>query len=364
MTDKTVEALKNYYTSYYNSNFLRDYRYIYTDKTEHEYNDILQEKSYNKWNNSNVKALNFLTTKQHKGSNGSFYYTLSYFKSLKDFHKGYDSLKYSDRLFFDFDIGDSRVSKIKEDMSNLYKSDVTSSEKSEQVSILQEKFRNFVLDEDILYDVYMEAIRLYDFMEMKLDLKPLLIFSGSKGFHINVFFDEMMLNQISKISHRLFKVYKQKLDLKYLDEAVNKDAMGRSQRVQYVYHASTGLLTQPIDRLMSYDDVLDVIARNERKPISFRMDDYIAPAEFTSYLLKLNDKFNTITDIQQMTNNVKQQIREENRINLKFTGYTDEPIDIDMRELVKSYGIDGVDRGDKISIKCPFHNDNNPFSRC
>lgn len=190
--------------------------------------------------------MNFLTKDKHNNIDEDLCSTLSYYKSLKDYRSGDDNLKYSDRLFFDFDIEDSRVSKIKEDMSNLYKSDATSSEKSEQVLILQEESRNFVLEEDILYDVYMKTIRLYDFMEMKLNLKPLLIFNGSKGFHINIFFRKMQLNQISEINHRLFKVYKQKLSLKYLDEAVNKDAMGRSQRVQCVYHASTGLLTQPM----------------------------------------------------------------------------------------------------------------------
>ena len=31
-----------------------------------------------------------------------------------------------------------------------------------------------------------------------------------------------------------------------------------------------------------------------------------------------------------------------------------------MRDLVRAYGIDGKDRGDRISVKCPFHDDNNP----
>jgi hypothetical protein len=359
MTDKTVKALKNYYTSYYNRNFLRDYRYIYSDKSEHKYNDILQEQSYNRWDNSNVKALNFLTTKRHRGSNGSFYYTLSYFKSLEDFHKGYDVLKYSDRLFFDFDIADDRVDGIKKQMQDVYKSSDAVDDKVDQLQQLKMKFQKLIFDDDLLYDVFVEASRLCDYLE-SIKLTPFLIFSGSKGFHINIFFDEMQLNQISRISYHLFKVYQQKLGLKYLDEVVNKDAIGRSQRVQYVYHPNTDLLTQPINRECSYDDVVDVIEHNTRKPISFCMSDYIAPAGFTKFLQKLNSKFSATSDIQQMNNNVKQQKKEEERSKLKFTDYSNEPLDIDMRELVRAYGIDGVDRGDRISIKCPFHNDNNP----
>ena len=31
-----------------------------------------------------------------------------------------------------------------------------------------------------------------------------------------------------------------------------------------------------------------------------------------------------------------------------------------MKELVRAYGIDGKDKGNRIIVKCPFHNDNNP----
>ena len=361
MSKKSVKDLKNYYRNYYNGNFYRDYRYIFKDTKEHKYPDILHSKNHSVKTDSGSKAFNFLTTKKHKGCDGDLFSTLSYYKTLKDYRIGEANLKYTDRLFFDFDMKDSRVSKIKESMSDLYKSDVTGSEKSEQVLILQEEIRNLVLEEDILYEVYMEAIRLYDFMEQKLDLKPLLIFSGSKGFHINVFFDGMQLNQISEISHELFEKYQQNLGLKYLDEAVNKDALGRSQRVQYVYHASTGLLTQPISRSMSYDDVLDVIARNERKPISFNISEYIAPKQFTDFLLRRDNHFKVKAKLDSMNDNVKQQLKvkqRQSRFNVEAD--YDTPINIDMRDLVSYYGINGKVAGNKMIILCPFHDDHNP----
>lgn len=359
MSKKTSKALKEYYTSYYNSNFLRDYRYIFNDKKEHKYNDVLHENSYNRWDNSEKKALDFLTTKYHNGYDGTVLYSLSYFKSLEDYHKGNDNAKYSDRLFFDFDIEDVRVDTIKDKMSDVYKSDVDVELKLDLIAQLKEEFRNLVLEEDLLYDVFVEASRLCDYLE-SIELKPFLIFSGSKGFHINIFFNEMQLNQISNISYHLFNTYQQKLKLKYLDVSVNKDALGRSQRVQYVYHSSTDLLTQPIARECSYDNVLSVIEQNSRKPVQFNMSDYIAPTGFSEYLLKLNNEFNTKADLDKMKCNVEQQVKEEQRKNVKFEDYNNEPIDIDMRDLVRAYGIDGKNRGDRISVKCPFHNDNNP----
>lgn len=359
MTNNTVKALKEYYTSYYNRNFLRDYRYIFNDKKEHKYNDVLQENSYKKWDNSEKKALTFLTTKRHKGHAGSLFNTLSYYKSLTDYHKGNINLRFSDRLFFDFDIEDAKVTNIKHLMSDVYKSDDDAEVKMDNVSQLQEKFRDLLFNDDLLYSVFVEASRLCDYLE-SIDLKPFLIFSGSKGFHINLFFEEMQLNQMSNISYHLYKIYKDKLNLRYLDSAVNVDAIGRSQRVQYAYHSNTNLLTQPIDRKLVYDDVLDVIEKNKRKPIKFDIKEYIAPTRFTEYLQNLNTKFNIKTKLDNMSNNVKQQIREEKRKNLKFTDYKDVKIDIDMRELTRHYGIDGKANGDKIRIKCPFHNDNNP----
>ena len=359
MSKKTTKALKEYYTSYYNSNFLRDYRYIYKDEKEHNYNDILHEGEYKGWDNSEKKALYFLTKKYHKGHDGDLFYTLSYYKDLKDFHKKDNDSKYSDRLFFDFDIKDVRVSNIKDKMSDVYNSSMDVELKQDLVSQLKEEFRNLILDEDLIYDVFVEASRLCDYLE-SIDLKPFLIFSGSKGFHINIFFKEMQLNQISNISCMLFDDYQQKLGLKYLDINANKGAIGKSQRVQYAYHSSTDLLTQPISRECSYDDVLSVIEQNKRKPVQFNLSDYIAPTGFSDYLVKLNNDFNIKADLELMENNVEQQVREEKRKNVKFKDYNNEPIDIDMRDLVRAYGIDGKDRGDRISVKCPFNDENNP----
>ena len=355
----SVKDLKEYYVNYYNGNFYRDYRYIFKDEKEHKYHHLLHSTSHRAKTDSSSKAFNFLTRKDHTGSDGDFFSALSYYQTLKDYRKGEANLKYTDRLFFDFDMSDPRVKVIKDTMSEVYKSD--SSDKSDEVSQLQEDFRELIFEEDLLYDVYLEAIRLYDYMEQKLDLKPLLIFSGSKGFHINVFFDGMQLNRISEISHNLFNVYQQNLGLKYLDEAVNKDALGRSQRVQYVYHSSTGLLTQPVDRSLSYDDLLDVIARDKRKPISFNISEYLAPKQFTDYLQKLDSDFKAKARLKSMNDNVKQQLQvKERQSRFNVEADYDSPINIDMRELVSYYGINGKVTGNKMIILCPFHDDHHP----
>ena len=112
---------------------------------------------------------------------------------------------------------------------------------------------------------------------------------------------------------------------------------------------------------MSYDDVLDVIARNERKPISFRMSDYISSTRFSDYLLKLNNRFKANARLKSMNDNVKQQLQmkqQQSRFNVE--GDYDTPINIDMRDLARDYGITGKDSGNKMIILCPFHDDHHP----
>ena len=183
--------------------------------------------------------------------------------------------------------------------------------------------------------------------------------SGSKGFHINLFFDEKKLLNISQISYSLANSYKNKLDLRYLDLAVNKDAKKRSQRVQYSYHSKTNLLTIPIDRESSYDEVLSIIEKNKRSPIPFQIRDYNSPEGFNRMLVKLdNDIGLKLKRRQKDLEN--RNLQRKMLLKRKYKGNVKSFSDIDMRELANAYGIDGISKGDRIIVKCPFHNDSNP----
>ena len=206
----TRKRLKDYYSNYYANNFLRDFRYIFDDKSM--FNDVLTAKKYNKKDNSKSRALNFLTLEKHNGKLGLLGGEITYFKSLEDYKEGDIVKRYCDRLFFDFDVEDDRVSKIKEDMKEAFET-LEGKEKFNQINMLKKDFQRLIFNDDLLEPTFNEASRLCQYLE-GLGLKPYLVFSGSKGFHVNVFFDEMQLMNLSQISKGLAVTYSKKLNLK------------------------------------------------------------------------------------------------------------------------------------------------------
>ena len=352
--NKKNKPLKQYYANYYNENYLRDYRYIFDDEKIHKYNDVLTRKNFR---GGEIRALTFLNHRNHTGVNGTLLNELTYFKSLDDYKEANNDERYSDRLFFDFDIEDDRVTSIKTEMKEVIAS-ANDDVKQEMLDDLKSDFRDLIFDEDLILPTFQEASSLCSYLE-KEGLKPYLIFSGSKGFHINIFFDELKLMNISKISYSLASSYKEKLDLKYLDLAVNKDAKKRSQRVQYSYHSKTNLLTLPLSRDLSYDEVLAIIEKNKRNPIEFNLGDYKASEDFNKSLVRYDDSINVkLLKRQRELDAINKQ--RQKRAKRKYNGQVKSFREIDMKELVRAYGIDGKDKGDRIIVKCPFHSDNNP----
>ena len=353
----TRKKLKDYYSNYYNNHFLRDFRYIYDDKSN--FNDVLTAKKYKGNRNPNLRALQFLTTPNHNGRLGLLGGEITYFKSMEDYKEGDIAKRYCDRLFFDFDVEDDRVSKIKDSMKEAI-DNLEGKEQTKQLKILKKDFQDLIFNDDLLAPTFKEASRLCQYLE-SIDLKPYLIFSGSKGFHVNVFFDEMQLINLSQISKGLAKSYSKKLDLKFLDYAVfDKNKIHRRlQRCQYVKHSKTDLLTLPIPKVYDYDEALTIIKKNERLPSPFNMSDYISPIEFNEALRHLNDEFSNINARKERE--LKSQQKQRRQFKKQKYGKNYKTFDtIPMEDICQAYGINGDDKGDRIIVKCPFHNDSNP----
>lgn len=365
------KLLMEYYSNYYNGNFIRDFRYLYDGKDFFDgkyrrkicydgkirYNNVLNSKTMK--SNPTRKALSFLTSLKHDKGLGLLGSEIAYYKSLEDYQVGQMSNRYCDRLFFDFDIESDEVSKIKKDIDDLI---VEDEDNTPEINSLKRKFRNLILEDDLIKPTFEDAKKLCLYLE-DMGLKPYLIFSGSKGFHVNLFFDGLPLDNFSKISKSLGKFYFNKLGLKYLDYSVFDKRKGqrRLQRCQYVKHSKTNLYTLPIPEVYDYEDVLSIIEKNKRKPILFDFEDYLAPEGFSSMLRRMD------TDISIKLNKREKELDaiRKNRLKAnktKYNGNVKSFDDIDMRELARAYGLDGKSDGEKIILKCPFHNDNNPSS--
>ena len=299
------KPLKEYYSNYYNQNFMRDFRYIPDDKTK--YNRVFNAKKLGRKWRADSRALHFLTKADHQGDDGLLGGEITYYKSREEFQSGMMMDRWSDRLFFDLDIEDLRVDMIKDEMKRAYQL-LSGNELSQRLDELKADFQDLIFNSDLIYPTFHEAKKLCLYLE-ELGLIPYLIFSGAKGFHINIFFDEVRLQNLSQVSRLFGKTFADKLNLKYLDYAVfdRKKAQRRLQRCQYAFNSKTNLITIPIPQVYNYDEVLKIIRDDNPRPIPFNMEEYSSKSgEFRESLI-YNDK-----QFQKINARRERELRKEN----------------------------------------------------
>ena len=371
------KPLKEYYRNYYNGEFFRDFRYIYDGLKLKEnrticfdgdirFNHVLNVKKHGKKSNGESKGLQFITRADHKGHLGLLGGEISYYHSIEEYQSGDIGLRWSDRQFYDLDIESDKVdmikSDIKESLLKFQGKELTKRELRLRIRESRSQFKNLIFNEDLLYPTFQEAKSLCSYLE-GLGLTPYLIFSGSKGFHINLFYEECRIQNLSQVSKLFAKTFSKKLNLKYLDWNVfdEKKAQRRLQRCQYVFHSKTDLMTIPIPEVYDYDEVMQTISKQHKRPIEFDFHEYSQSAEeFRESLIYNDKKFQKINarrqrELKKM--NEERRRRMQKRYHGKYKDYSD----IDMRDLFNYYGGEIIkeDSG-KVIVRCPFHSDNNP----
>lgn len=363
-------ALRRYYKAYYNDNFLRNFRFIHDKEqsfvnkegeTIKYYANSLNAFKYGEKDTSINKASNWLITKS-KANDGTLAGEITYYKNLNDFKEGAIEKRFCDRLFFDFDIDDSPEVKILKSEFKRANDELEGKELTERLRVLQKDFQDLIFNSDLLFDVFNETKALSNYLA-KYGLKPYLIASGSKGFHINVFFDEMQLSNLSQISQTLALSYKKELNLKYLDFNVfDRDKIQkRLQRVQYGIHSKTNLLTTPLPSNCPYDEMLTILKKNKRRPIDFRYDEMLSPEGFNNMLKRLDREISFKNaqrkkELDEINKAKRQRLQKKYGKNYKSFN------DIDLRDIANAYGIDGKRQGERMIVSCPFHNDTHPSS--
>ena len=363
--------LREYYSQYYNDNFLRDWRYIFDgvklkdNKTlcfdgKIRPNHTLTSKKIKPNMNPNVKSLIFLTESNHNGRLGLLGGEITYYKSLEEYMKGDISKRWSDRLFFDFDVESDEVDLIKSKIKTA-QNDLEGRELRDRILELKGDFRELIFEHDLLLETFEESKKLCLYLE-DLGLKPYLICSGSKGFHVNLFFEEIQLQNLSQVSRLFAKSFSDKLNLNYLDWKVfdKKKAQRRLQRCQYVYHSKTDLFTIPIPNIYDYDEVLTLLKKNNRNPIDFDINEYISNNGFRDSLIKNDREFSLINDRRKRElekKNLERKRRNKQRMKGDYKSFED----ISMIDLFSSYGGEIIkEDSNKAIVRCPFHSDNNP----
>lgn len=335
--------LRDYHQDYYNGNYYRDVRYLH-EISQHLF---LNCNSYKDDVDPYEIFFNFLNLKYRSGRNGLLGAEISYYKTLDEYKRGNNPHRYSDRLFFDFDVDNKKASAIKKEILDT-QSNMVGKKRREKIKTLQKEYRTLIFDEDLLEKPFKEATELCNHLQNK-GINPYLIVSGSKGFHVNVFFNEMQLNQIGKISEHLATLFKKNLGLDTLDLAVNRDAYRRLQRVPYSINSKTGLYCQPLSKDLTYDEVIKLIAKKDNTPIKFDIQEYYAPDTFNDLLKSLNTDFN------------KEIKRESKRRNLTMNkSMHDDGLfkDVDLRDLaLLTLGEPVAIYENRNTYCCPFHDD-------
>ena len=371
------KPLKEYYSQYYNGKFFRDFRYIYDGlKLKNNqticfdgisrYNHVFNAEKFGRKSDGKSRPLNFMTKTDHMGHLGLLGGEISYFKTLDAYKTGDIYQRYSDRQFYDIDIESDEVDEIKSNIKGAllqFKGgELTKKELMMNVRDNKSRFRELIFEKDLLYPTFQEAKNLCQYLE-EMGLHPYLIFSGSKGFHINLFYDEVIIQNLSQVSKLFAKSFSEKLHLKYLDWKVfdKKKAQRRLQRCQYKIHSKTDLMTIPIPDIYDYDEFMAVIKKGNPRPLEFDFYEYSQTSgEFRESLIYNDRQFSKINERRQRDLKKKNEERRR-QMKKKYHGKYKNYSDIDMRDLFNHYGGDIIkEDGEKVIVRCPFHSDNNP----
>ena len=228
-----------------------------------------------------------------------------------------------------------------------------------RIAEIQKEYQKLIFTTDILEKPFADAKKLYDYFKSN-NINCYTVFSGSKGIHLYLFYDECKLLNYSEISYKLANSYKSALDLPTLDLAVNKDAIARKSRVIYSKHETSNLFATPFDiETDSIDDVLSAAKKQNVKP--FDLSDYLITDK--SFVATLKNIDADVTAKNEII------VAEKKKWNKAVNGAAisdaeKDAIFSDMRVLLKLIVGEPVKEFKNYnSYNCPFHDDNSPSAR-
>lgn len=350
---------KQFYLDFYNNHLLRDFLFVKTNPnvkydTESPYLPYDANLDYNR----NIR--NFLikfSNPKHK-FHGSLFSQLTYYKTIGDLRVKDESERFANCLFFDFDVDADELHDFKTEIKKTY-GDLTGKDRLKRIAELQKDYQNILFTTDILEKPFNDAKKLYDFFKSN-NIKCYTVFSGSKGIHLYIFFDECKLINYSEISYKLATSYKSALNLSTLDLAVNKDAIARKSRVIYSKHETSNLFTTPFD--IETESIADVLEKSRKQNITeFDLSKYtIADDNFVKTLKNIDADVSAKNEII---------VAEKKKWNQAINGAAisdaeKDAIFSDMRILLKLILGDPVREFKNYnSYSCPFHDDKSPSAR-
>ena len=350
---------KQFYLDFYNNHLLRDFLFVKSNPnakydTESPYLPYDANLNYNR----NIRNFLIKFSNPKNKFHGALFSQLTYYKTIGDLRVKDESERFANCLFFDFDVDADELHDLKTEIKIAY-GDLTGKDRLKRIAELQKEYQNILFTTDILEKPFNDAKKLYDFFKSN-NIKCYTVFSGSKGIHLYIFFDECKLINYSEISYKLATSYKSALNLSTLDLAVNKDAIARKSRVIYSKHETSNLFTTPFD--IETESISDVLEKSRKQHITeFDLSKYtIADDNFVKTLKNIDADVSAKNEII---------VAEKKKWNQAINGAAipdseKDAIFSDMRILLKLILGDPVREFKNYnSYSCPFHDDKSPSAR-
>ena len=147
-----------------------------------------------------------------------------------------------DKIFFDFDL------------------DYTENEKA-SINFLETKNEKYdyilsLMEHGRIKKPIEEALKLAKYITGNFDGYPLLVFSGSKGCHLYLFFKEIKLKYPKEVIRLLVKSIESDLNLETVDPSPIGD-LSRISRIPTSIHPGTGLYAHPFDIESNYENIIN-----------------------------------------------------------------------------------------------------------
>ncbi|MDP1553293.1 MAG: CHC2 zinc finger domain-containing protein [Methanobacteriaceae archaeon] len=177
-------------------------------------------------------------------------------------HGSWDNLKRGnsrrmvlDRAFFDFDVSNTQVKKIKNLLLSLRRHGPV--HERDQQEELKEKIRELIINDNIAKKAIDEAKDFSMNFKELFGKEPILFFSGCKGAHAYTFFRASGFKNLNRAGAWFAENIKKSKSYECLDLAVNLDALARLSRTPYSKHQLTGLTVVPFSVEDSYDEIME-----------------------------------------------------------------------------------------------------------
>ena len=354
---------KQFYLDFYKNQLLRDFLFVKANPNA-KYDTESPYLPYETNIDFKKSISNFLVKYSNPKNrvHGSLFSQVTYYRSIGDLRSKDESNRYCNCLFFDFDLDSDKLHDLKIEIPIAY-DDLTGNDRLKRIAEIQQQYQDILFTSDILEKPFNDAKKLYDYFKSN-NIKAYTVFSGSKGVHLYIFFNECKLANLSEISYKLAYSYKAGLKLDTLDLAVNKDAIARKSRVIYSKHETSNLFTTPFD--IESETIADVLEKSRKQKLKpFNLADYtIADDGFVNTLKSIDE---TVTAKNKEIIAEKQKFKVNNGSKYADIGLADDDVDDifkDMRLLLKLVlGEPEREFKQYNSYKCPFHDDKRPSAR-